>query len=59
MGWDETKEPKDGFKDVGVRLLMDSAKEVQRRIGMTLTRGVSREVRYRNVLGLDVLMIQV
>ena len=44
---------------MGVRLLMDSAKEVQRRIGMTLTRGVSRKVRYRNVLGFDVLMIRV
>ena len=52
-------DPEDGVKNVGLRILMDSAKEMQYQTGITLTRGISQEIRYKNVLGLNVLMIRI
>ena len=55
----EEIETKDPCKDVGVQILLDSAKEVQHRMGIMVTRGISQEIRYRNVLGMNVLMIRI
>ena len=52
-------DPEDGVKNVGLRILMDSTKEMQYQTGITLTRGISQEIRYKNVLGLNVLMIRI
>ena len=51
--------PEDGVKNVGLRILMDSAKDFQYQIGIVLTNRISREVHYKNVLGLNVLMIRI
>ena len=51
--------PEDGVKNVGLRILMDSAKDFQYQIGVVLTNRISREVRYNNVLGLNVLMVRI
>lgn len=51
--------PPDGVKNVGLRILVDSAKDVQYHVGITLTRRISREMLYRNVLGMNVLMIRI
>ncbi|MBQ9326520.1 MAG: hypothetical protein IJ246_12230 [Clostridia bacterium] len=55
----EIVDPEDGIRNVGVRILMESAKDMQYQTGVVLTRGISREVRYRNVLGLNVLLIRI
>ena len=52
-------DPEDGVKNVGLRILMDSAKEMKYQTGITLARGISQEIRYKNVLGLNVLMIRI
>lgn len=51
--------PEDGVKNVGMRILMESAKDVQYHIGAQLTKGIARDVQYKNVLGLNVLMIRI
>lgn len=51
--------PEDGIKNVGLRILMDSAKDFQYQIGVILTDRISREAHYKNVLGLNVLMVRI
>ena len=51
--------PEDGVKNVGLRILMDSAKGFQYQIGIILTNRIAREVHYKNVLGLNVLMVRI
>ena len=51
--------PEDKAKNAGLRVLLDSAKNVQYHIGINLAFGVSKEVQYKNLLGLNVLMIRI
>ena len=55
----EIVNPEDRAKNAGLRILLDSAKNVQCHIGINLAFGVSKEVQYKNLLGLNVLMIRI
>lgn len=55
----ELAELKSSVQNPGLRILMESAKEAQYHTGVVLTRGISREIQYRNVLGLNVLLIRI
>ena len=55
----EITNPEDGMKNVGLRILSESAKEFRYQVGIVLTHGVSREFRYQNVLGHNVLFIRI
>ena len=49
----------DKAKNAGLRILLNSAKDVQYHIGINLAFGIAKEVQYKNLLGLNVLMIRI
>ncbi len=51
--------PEDNAKNVGLRILMDSAKDIQYQIGVVLANRISSEIRYKIILGLNVLMVRI
>ncbi|MBQ7214737.1 MAG: hypothetical protein IJS39_02000 [Synergistaceae bacterium] len=55
----EMVNPEDRAKNAGLRLVLESAKNVQYHIGINLAFGVSKEVQYKNLLGFNVLMIRI
>lgn len=50
---------KDRATNAGLRILLDSAQNVQYHVGINLAFGVSKEVQYKNLLGLNVLVIRI
>ena len=51
--------PEDGVKNAGLRLLLDDAKEARYFVGIPLAYGISKDMNYNNILGLNVLMIKI
>ena len=51
--------PEDTVKNVGLRIVLNNAKEVQYDVGVVLAQGISREMLYKNTLGLNVLRIRI
>ncbi len=51
--------PEDMAKNAGLRVLLETAKHVEYHIGINLAFRISREVQYKNLLGLNVLMIRI
>ena len=55
----EIANSQDGIKNVGLRILSESAAEFRYQVGIVLTHRVSREFHYQNVLGHNVLFIRI
>ena len=54
----EITNPEDGVRNVGLRILKESAREFNYQVGIVLTHGITREFRYQSVLGHNVLFIR-
>ena len=51
--------PEDTVKNVGLRIVLNNAKEVQYDVGVVLAQDISREMLYKNTLGLNGLRIRI
>lgn len=55
----EASEPEDSSKNQNLQKVLESAKDVQYNIGLRLVYGMTQNVHYENVLGLNVLLIHI
>ena len=51
--------PKDRATNAGLRILLESAKNVEYHVGINLAFAISKEMQYKNLLGLNVLVIRI